>query len=58
QSSANLYSLIESAKACGHEPYYYLRHVFTELPKAKSLADIEAILPFNLVPEQISRSRA
>jgi len=56
QSSANLYSLIESAKACGHEPYYYLHHVFTELPKAKSLADIEALLPFNLKPEQLSRS--
>ena len=56
KSSANLYGLIETAKANNHEPYYYLRHVFTELPKAKSLADIEALLPFNLKPEQISRS--
>ncbi len=47
QSSANLYSLIETAKAFGHEPYYYLRHVFTELPKATSLTDIEALLPFS-----------
>lgn len=52
QSSTNLYSLIETAKACGHEPYYYLRHLFIELPKAKSLADIEALLPFNLKPDQ------
>ena len=57
-ASANLYGLIETAKACGHEPYYYLRHVFTELPKATSLADIESLLPFNLKPEHISRSRA
>ncbi|MDP9179837.1 MAG: IS66 family transposase [Gemmatimonadota bacterium] len=56
KSSANLYGLIETSKACGHEPYYYLRHLFTELPKAKSLADIETLLPFNLKPAQISRS--
>jgi transposase len=56
QSSANLYSLIETSKACGHEPYYYLRHLFTELPKATSLFEIEALLPFNLKPEKIRSS--
>ncbi|MGH8627601.1 MAG: IS66 family transposase [Gammaproteobacteria bacterium] len=56
KSSASLYGLIETAKANGHEPYYYLRHVFTELPQATSLADIEALLPFNIKPGQISRS--
>ena len=44
-ASARLYSLIECAKANGLEPYVYLRHVFTELPNAQSLADIEALLP-------------
>ena len=43
--SANLYSLITTAKANGLEPYAYLRHVLTELPKATSVADIEALLP-------------
>ena len=33
KASANLYWLIESAKANQPEPYAYLRHVFTELPK-------------------------
>ena len=46
KASANLYSLIETAKANGHEPYAYLRRVFTELPAAICLADIEALLPF------------
>lgn len=55
QSSANLYGLIETAKASNHEPYYYLRHLFTELPKATSLAGVEALLPFNINAEQISR---
>jgi hypothetical protein len=48
-ASARLYSLIETAKANNLEPYAYLRHVFTELPKAKTQVDIEALLPWNVV---------
>ena len=44
QASANLYSLIETAKANGLEPYAYLRRVFTLLPQAIIVADIEALL--------------
>lgn len=46
QSSANLYSLIETAKANGLQPYAYLRRVFTEIPRATIVADIEALLPW------------
>ena len=46
QSSANLYSLIETAKANRLEPYAYLRRVFTWLPAATTVADIEALLPW------------
>ena len=46
QSSANLYSLIETAKANRLEPYAYLRRVFTLLPAAMTVADIEALLPW------------
>ncbi len=45
-ASASLYSLNETAKANELEPYAYLRRVFTELPTATSVADIEALLPF------------
>jgi transposase len=45
QASANLYSVIETAKANGIEPYAYLRHIFTELPKASRLEEIEKLLP-------------
>ena len=48
EASARLYSLIETAKACGLEPYAYLRRVFTELPKATTLAEIETLLPWNV----------
>ncbi len=45
KASANLYSLIETARANGLEPYAYLRRVFTELPRADSIEAIEALLP-------------
>jgi len=53
KGSANLYSLIETAKANGLEPYVYLRHLFTELPKAQTVEAIEALLPVNLSMDQI-----
>ncbi len=49
KASANLYSLIETAKANDIEPYAYLKHVFTELPRAACLEDIEALLPIRPV---------
>ena len=48
KASANLYSLIETAKANGLEPYAYLRRVFAELPKAKTVEEVEALLPGNI----------
>jgi transposase len=48
KASANLYSLIESAKASGLEPYQYLRQVFTALPQAETVEDIEKLLPWSV----------
>lgn len=47
-ASAKLYSIIETAKAAGLEPYAYLRHIFAKLPQATTLADVEALLPWNV----------
>jgi len=47
KASAALYSIVSTARANGLEPYAYLRKLFAELPKAKTVADFEAILPFN-----------
>jgi len=52
-ASANLYSLIETAKANELEPYAYLRYLFAELPKAETVDAIEALLPGNLDKDQI-----
>jgi transposase len=49
-ASANLYSLIETAKANNIEPYQYLRRVFAELPNAKTVEDVEALLPHTTEP--------
>lgn len=54
KASANLYSLIETAKLNGLEPYRYLRHVFKELPMAQSLVDIERLLPWNVDKDYIN----
>jgi len=48
RASANLYSLIESAKGHGLEPYAYLHYVFKELPLAETIEDIDALLPGNV----------
>ncbi|MFA9462576.1 IS66 family transposase [Thiohalorhabdus methylotrophus] len=52
-ASANLYSLVETAKANGHEPYAYLRHLFKELPATDSAEAYEALLPWNLDPKTL-----
>jgi transposase len=48
-ASANLYGLIETAKANHVEPYRYLAHLFTELPQRDLQAGdpIEDLLPWN-----------
>jgi transposase len=49
-ASAKLYSIIETAKANGLEPYHYLRHLFTQLPKANSEAEVQKLLPWQIDP--------
>ena len=48
KASAAFYSLIETAKANNLEPYHYLRYIFKELPKVKTVEQYEALLPWNI----------
>ena len=48
KASANLYSLIETAKANKLEPYKYVRYLFEKIPFAEYEADYKALLPMNL----------
>lgn len=48
KASATHYSLIETAKANGLEPYRYLKAVFKRLPYAETVEQLEALLPWNI----------
>ncbi len=47
-ASANLYSLVETCKANGIEPHGYLSLLFAQLPHLNTVADFEALLPWNV----------
>ncbi len=48
RASATYYSLIETAKANGLEPYDYLYKMLKRLPYAEKVEDFEALLPWNI----------
>jgi transposase len=47
RASANLFSLVSSARANGIEPYAYLNYIFESLPAADTVEALEALLPWN-----------
>ena len=47
-ASAVIYSVLETAKANGVEPYTWLRRVLRDLPAAKTVDDVDALLPWNI----------
>ncbi len=47
-ASACIYSLIETAKANGLEPYWYLKYLFENLPEAMTVDDFTALMPQNV----------
>ncbi len=47
-ASANLYSLIETAKANDLNLYDYLKAIFAPLPNANTVKDIEQLLPWEI----------
>jgi len=47
RASANLYSLVATARANGLEPSAYLNFLFDNLPAAQSVEALEALLPWN-----------
>ena len=53
-ASAALYSIIETAKANGLEPYWYLRFLFELLPYLENDEEgLESLLPWNLSMQEI-----
>jgi len=52
-ASATLYTLIETAKACGLEPRAYLGYLFEKLPTARTPEALRALLPHHLKTEDL-----
>lgn len=53
-ASTALYSLVETARANGLEPYHYLRYLFERLAGAgKDEGELRKLLPINLTPTDI-----
>jgi len=48
KASANLYSLVETAKANGIEPYEYINRLLTEIPSRRDKEDLSSLMPWNL----------
>jgi len=54
-ASANLYSLIQTAKANSINEYAYLKFVFTELPQLGVDDHLDTLLPWNVAPTTLER---
>lgn len=46
-ASANLYSLVQTAKSNGIDPYRYLLWLFEKLPNARTVDEYSALVPWN-----------
>ena len=55
-ASATCYSLIETAKANGLEPYAYLLYVLQRIGAADTLEKLEALLPWNMPTPSMQES--
>lgn len=51
EASCRVYTLIETAKVNGLEPYAYLRSILEKLPSVKISGDWKSLLPWNITPK-------
>jgi len=56
-ASAIIYSLVETAKANGVEPYTWLRHVLEHLPAARTADEMDKLLPWNFHAATLTGTR-
>ena len=55
QASGRVFSMIETTIANGHHPQRYLAVLLSELPNVSSIEQIEALLPWQLTPDEVTR---
>jgi len=49
-----IYSIIETAKANGLEPYQYLRYLLDQLPGAKNTDEVRALFPYRILQKNLT----
>jgi hypothetical protein len=54
KSSGRVFSLIETARANGHNPQQYLSVLLTELPAMDNFDAVDKLLPWAITPEEIA----
>ena len=52
-ASCNIYSLLETAKMNGLEPYNYFRYILEKIPRIKNNIELAELLPIHLKPNDI-----
>ncbi|MCB1190957.1 MAG: transposase domain-containing protein [Leptospiraceae bacterium] len=52
-ATASIYSITESAKANGHEPFWYWMYVLERLPFIRTNEELDTLLPWVITPEFI-----
>ena len=55
-ASCTMYSLIETAKLNGLDPFAYLHYVFTKAPEMKTSENWQSLLPENLTSEILTKA--
>ena len=55
EASGRVFSMIETAIVNGHHPQRYLAVLLSELPSVSNVEEIEALLPWHLTPEEVTR---
>ena len=53
-ASAVMYSLVNTAKANGIDPYRYLYYLFEKLPYAKTTGDVRRLMPWLMTDNQFN----
>jgi hypothetical protein len=48
RTNATMYSLVQTAKANGINPFDYLRYLFVTIPRLENSSQIECLLPWNM----------
>jgi len=53
-ASTTLFSIIQTAKENGHNPYWYLCYLFTKLPFVETEEELRKLLPTEVEPQEIT----